>query len=139
MGGAALKKWLIIGGIVFAVLLIGLIVLISVTDGWATARDVSVVILAIFQMISTLLMIGLLAVLIYAVMALKSIASETVIPKVSQTLDQVKDTAATAKNTTTYVAEGVVTPLIKISSVAAGVRAAAAALARRNPRGPYQP
>ncbi len=134
-----MKKWLIIGGVLFAVLIIGLIVLISVSDAWATARDVSVVILAIFQMISTLLMIALLAVLIYAVMALKSLASETVVPKVSQTLDQVRDTAATAKNTSTYVAQGVVTPLIKISSVAAGVRAAAVALARRNPPEHFEP
>jgi hypothetical protein len=128
-----LKKWLIIGGVIFIVLIIGLIVLISVNDAWDTARDVSVVILAIFEMISTLLMIALLAVLIYAVMALRTVASETVLPKVSQTLDQVKDTAATAKNTTTYVAQGVATPLIKISSVAAGVKAAAIALARRSP------
>jgi hypothetical protein len=134
-----LKKWLIIGGIVFAVLLIGVIVLISVNDAWDTARDVSVVILAIFQMISTLLMIALVAILIYAVMALRTLATETLVPKVSQTLDQVRDSAATAKNTTTYVAEGVATPLIKISSVAAGVKAAAAALARRNPRPPYEP
>jgi hypothetical protein len=134
-----LKKWLIIGGVVFAVLVIVLVVLISVNNAWATARDVSVVILAIFEMISTLLMIALLAVLIYAVMALRTLASETVLPKVSQTLDQVKDTAVTAKNTSTYVAEGVATPLIKISSVAAGVKAAAVALARRSPRKPYEP
>ena len=134
-----MKRWLIIGGVVFAVLVIGLIVLISVNDAWATARDVSVVILAIFEMISTLLMIALLAVLIYAVMALRAVATETVMPKVTQTLDQVRDTAATAKNTSTYVAEGVVTPLIKISSVAAGVRAAAVALARRNPPKHYEP
>lgn len=134
-----MKKWLIIGGVVFAVLIIGLIVLISVADAWDTARDVSVVILAIFEMISTLLMIGLIAVLIYAVMALRAIASETILPKVSQTLDQVKDTAATAKNTSTYVAQGVATPLIKLSSVAAGVKAAAVALARRNPPDRFEP
>lgn len=134
-----MKKWLIIGGIVFAVLVIALIVLISVNNAWATARDVSVVILAIFEMISTLLMIALLAVLIYAVMAIRSLATETVVPKVSQTLDQVKDTALTAKNTSTYVAQGVVTPLIKISSVAAGVRAAAVALARRSPPKHFEP
>lgn len=134
-----MKKWLIIGGVIFAVLIIGLIVLISVADAWDTARDVSVVILAIFEMISTLLMIGLLAVLIYAVMALRTIASETILPKVSQTLDQVKDTAATAKNTSTYVAQGVATPLIKISSVAAGVKAAAVALARRSPPDRFEP
>jgi succinate dehydrogenase hydrophobic anchor subunit len=134
-----LKKWLIIGGVVFAVLIIGLIVLISVSDAWATARDVSVVILAIFQMISTLLMIALLAVLIYAVMALRTVMSETVLPKASQALDQVKDTAATAKNTSTYVAQGVATPLIKLSSVAAGVKAAAVALARRSPPDRFEP
>jgi hypothetical protein len=134
-----LKKWLIIVGVVFAVLVIGLIILISVNDAWETARDVSVVILAIFSMISTLLTIALLAVLIYAVMTLRTLASETVVPKVSQTLDQVKDTAVTAKNTSTYVAQGVVTPLIKLSSVAAGVRAAAVALARRNPPKHYEP
>ncbi len=134
-----MKKWLIIGGVVFAVLVIALVVLISVNNAWATARDVSVVILAIFEMISTLLMIALLAVLIYAVMAIRSLAMETVVPKVSQTLDQVKDTAVTAKNTSTYVAQGVVTPLIKISSVAAGVRAAAVALARRNPPKHFEP
>ena len=134
-----MKRWLIIGGVVFAVLIIGLIVLISVNDAWATARDVSVVILAIFEMISTLLMIALLAVLIYAVMALRSLATDTLMLKVTQTLDQVKDTATTAKDTTTYVAEGVVTPLIKISSVAAGVRAAAIALARRNPPKRFEP
>ncbi len=134
-----MKKWLIIGGVVFAVLVIGLIVLISVNDAWETARDVSVVILAIFELISTLLMIALLAVLIYGVMALKSLAQETVVPKVSMTLDQVRDTAATAKNTSTYVAQGVATPLIKLSSVAAGVRAAATALARRNPPKHYEP
>lgn len=134
-----MKRWLIIGGVVFAVLIIALIVLISVNDAWATARDVSVVILAIFSMISTLLTIGLLAVLIYAVMALRTVATDTIMPKVSQTLDQVKDTAATTKNTSTYVAQGVVTPLIKISSVAAGVKAAAVALARRNPPDHFQP
>ena len=128
-----MKKWLIIGGVVFAVLIIALIVLISVNNAWDTARDVSVVILAIFQMISTLLMIALLAVLIYAVMALRTVATETIMPKVSQTLDQVRDTAATTKNTTTYVAQGVATPLIKLSSVAAGVKAGAVALARRRP------
>ncbi len=134
-----MRRWLIIGGVIFVALIVGLIVLISVNDAWDTARDVSIVILAIFEMISTLLMIALLAVLIYAVMAIRSLAQETVVPKVSQTLDQVRDTAATAKNTSTYVAQGVATPLIKLSSVAAGVRAAAAALARRNPPRHYEP
>lgn len=133
-----MKKWLIIGAVIFLALIIGLIVLISVNNAWDTARDVSIVILAIFSMISTLLTIVLIGVLIYGVLALKNLASDTVVPKVSAALDQVKDTAVTAKNTSTYVAQGVVSPLIKISSIAAGVRAGAAALARRE-RKPFEP
>ncbi|MBA3943668.1 MAG: hypothetical protein H0X37_03805 [Herpetosiphonaceae bacterium] len=133
-----MKKWLIIGGVVAAIVIVGLIILISANNAWRTAAEVSIVILAIFQFVSTLLMIALLGALLYAVLALKGLATDTVLPKVNAALDQVKDTAATAKNTGTYVAQGVVTPLIKISSVAAGVRAGAAALARRNTKR-YEP
>lgn len=134
-----MRKWLIIGGVVSVLVIIGLIVLISINDAWQTAAYVSVVILAIFEVFSVLLLIALLALLIYAVLAIRDLATNTVVPKVNQTLDQVKDTAAATKNTTAYVAEGVVTPLIKISSIATGVRAAAVALARRNKPTGYEP
>jgi uncharacterized membrane protein len=134
-----LRKWLIVGGVVSVLVIVGLIVLISINDAWQTAAYVSIVILAIFEIFSVLLLIALLAILIYAVLAIRDLANNTVVPKVSQTLDQVKDTAAATKNTTAYVAEGVVTPLIKISSIATGVRAAAVALARRNKATGYEP
>jgi len=134
-----LKKWLAIGGIVSVLLIVGLIVLISINDAWQTAAYVSIVILAIFEVFSVLLLIALLAILIYAVLAIRDLANNTIVPKVSQTLDQVKDTAAATKNTTAYVAEGVVTPLIKLSSIATGVRTAAVALARRNKATGYEP
>lgn len=134
-----MRRWLIIGGVVAAVVLIGLIVLISVNHAWQTAAYVSVVFLAIFQLFSVLLLIALLGVLLYAVLALRDIASTTLMPKAGQALDQVKDSASTAKNTTAYVAETVVSPIIKLSGLAAGVRVAASALARRDkPRG-YEP
>ncbi len=134
-----MRKWLIVGGIVAVVVIVGLIVLISINNAWQTAAYVSVIILAIFEVVSVLLLIALLAILIYAVLAIRDLASHTVVPKVNQTLDQVRDSAAAAKNTTAYVAEGVVTPLIKISSIAAGVRTAAVALARRNKPTGYEP
>jgi uncharacterized membrane protein len=134
-----LKTWLIIGGIVSVALIVALIVLITIYDAWYTAALVSIVILAIFEVFSVLLLIALLAALIYAVIAIRDLANNTVVPKVNETLDQVKDSAAAAKNTTSYVAEGVVTPLIKISSLAAGVRTAAIALARRNKPTGYEP
>lgn len=134
-----MKKWLIIGGVAFAVLLIAVIVWISISNAWQTAAYVSIVILAVFQLFSTLLAIGLLAALLYAVLAIRDVATTNVMPKVSDTLDQVKDSASAAKNTTTYVAESVVSPIIKLSGLAAGVRVAAQALARRDrPRG-YEP
>ena len=134
-----MKKWIIIGVVSLVVFLAVIIGLISWADGWETAMRVSVVILAIFQIFSVFLMIALLAALIGAVFAIRDLANNTVVPKVSQTLDQVKDSAAAAKNTTAYVAEGVVTPLIKISIIAAGVRTAAVALARRNKPTGYEP
>jgi hypothetical protein len=138
-GGCALKTGLIIGGVVAVVALIAGIVLLSIYDAWYGAALVAIVILAVFQIFSVLLLIALLAALIYAVIAIRDLASNTVVPKVSETLDQVKDTAVATKNTTSYVAEGVVTPLIKVSSLAAGVRAAAVALARRSKPTGYEP
>lgn len=134
-----MRRWLTIGGVVSVLAIVAGIVLLSVFDAWYGAALVAIVILAIFEVFSVLLLIALLAALIYAVFAIRDLASNTVVPKVSQTLDQVKDTAAAAKNTTSYVAEGVVTPLIKISSIAAGVRTAAVALARRNKPTGYEP
>ena len=134
-----MKKWIFIGvgGLVLVLILV--VGLITYFDAWMTAAYVSIVILAIFEVFSVLLLIALLAALIGAVFAIRDLANNTVVPKVSQTLDQVKDSAAAAKNTTAYVAEGVVSPLIKISSIAAGVRAAAVALARRNKPTGYEP
>lgn len=134
-----MKKWIFIGvgGLVLVLVLV--VGLITYFDAWMTAAYVSIVILAIFEVFSVLLLIALLAALIGAVFAIRDLANNTVVPKVSQTLDQVKDSAAAAKNTTAYVAEGVVTPLIKISSIAAGVRTAAVALARRNKPSGYEP
>jgi membrane protein len=95
------------------------------------------VLFAIFPFI--VFLVALLGVLLYGVLALRDVASTTLMPKVGQTLDQVKDSASAAKGTTAYVAETVVSPIIKLTSLATGVRVAAAALARRDkPRG-YEP
>ena len=134
-----MKRWIIIGTVSLVVFIALIVGLISYFDAWQTAAYVSIVILAVFEVFSVFLLIALLAALIGAVFAIRDLANNTVVPKVSATLDQVKDTAAATKNTTSYVAEGVVTPLIKISSIAAGVRTAAVALARRNKPSGYEP
>ncbi len=134
-----MKTWLIVLGIVTVLLAIGLAVLISVYNAWQTAAYVAIVILAIFEVVSVLLLIALLTILMWAVLAIRNVTNDTVVPKVSQTLDQVRDSATAAKNTTAYVAESVVTPLIKGASIAAGVRVAAITLARRSKPTGYEP
>ena len=81
----------------------------------------------------------------YVVFAIRRITNETIVPKVdllTAKLDgvmdntraittNIKDTTASVGTTTSYVAEQVVSPVIRVSGLLAGVRAAATYLARR--------
>ncbi len=134
-----MRNWVIAGVVAAIVLFVVVIVLISINDAWQTAAYISVVLLAMFQVFTTLLLTAILVALIYAIFALKTLADKQVVPQVTATLEQVRSTASTARNTTSYVAEGVVAPIIKITSLAAGVRAAAVAAARRNKNNGYDP
>jgi hypothetical protein len=111
----------------------------------AISRDLAIIILAVFQLITAIITTVLLVVLVYAVQYLRSISQTTILPKVDlltskvdQVLDNtsaiannVKNTASTVNTTTAYVAERTVAPLIRLSGLAVGVRAAASFLARR--------
>lgn len=137
-----MKKYLIIGGVVLLIFAIGLPILL-ISQGWLDeARDLAIIILAIFHLISVTLMIALLGAIVVMVNELRAVAKDKITPKVDDVLDRVKDitenaksTSSTAKQTATYVAEGVVSPLIKVASLASGVKAGAKALARRQARG----
>lgn len=141
-----MKKWIGIGLAVIALITIAFIVASYLYPDFREAtRDIAIVILAVFQMIGALLTIALLIAILYAVSALKRLANETIVPKVdllSNKLDgvientraitnNIKDTTASVGTTTTYVAEQVVSPVIRVSGLLAGVRAAATFLARR--------
>lgn len=115
-------------------------------DFRVATRDVAVVILALFQLIGTLISIAILFAVLYAVQAVDNVARQKLIPrveglslKVDQLVDQsqavankVVDTTSTVSTTTNYMAEQVVSPLIRVSSMLAGVRAAVTYLARRD-------
>lgn len=139
-------RWIGIGLAIILVLSVGFIALLYIyPDFRAATRDVAVVIVAFFMMISTLLTAALLLLLLYAVRAINNLAQHTIIPKVDaltvkvdQVLDNgrtitgnVQDTAATVSTTTSYVAEQVVSPFVRVAGMMAGVRAAASYLARR--------
>lgn len=139
-------KWIGIGLAVIGVITIAFIVAAYIYPDFREAtRDIAIVILAVFQMIGAILTAALLVALLWSVFAIKRLASETVLPKVellTSKLDtvidstqaiagNVKDTTASVSMTTSYMAERVVSPVIRVSSLLVGVRTAAAFLARR--------
>lgn len=109
------------------------------------SRDIAIVVLAVLQMIMTLLLIVLLLAVLYTVKSLDRLARNTVMPnindattKVTEVLDQAREitvgareTTSTVSTTTTYVAEQVVSPFIRLSGLVVGVRTAARVLAQR--------
>jgi hypothetical protein len=140
------RRWITIGIALIFVITIAFIVVSYLFPPFREAtRDIAIVILAVFQMIASILTIVLLIGILYAVNAIQRLTRDTVLPKVdvavvkvNEVLDNtrtittsLRDSTTTATNTTTYVAERVVSPIIRASSLVAGVRAAATTLARR--------
>lgn len=141
-----MKKWIGIGLAVIALITIAFIVAAYLYPGFREAtRDIAIVVLAVFQMIGALLTAALLFAVMYVVFAIRRITNDTIVPKIdllTAKLDgvmdnthaitsNIKDTTASVGTTTSYVAEQVVSPVIRVSGLLAGVRAAAGFLARR--------
>ena len=140
-------KWIITGVVVVTLILIGFIVAAVVFPTFrVVSRDIAITLLAVLQMLGAILTVALLFAVLYAVNAVNKLARDTVVPKidtvtnkVNELLDttrtiagNVRDASSTATSTTTYVAERVVSPVIRVSGLIAGVRAAATTLARRS-------
>ena len=141
-----MNKWIGIGLAVIALITIAFIVAAYIYPDFREAtRDIAVVILAVFQMIGAILTAVLLIGLLYAVFAIQRLTNNTIVPKIDMLTSKldgviestqaittnIKDTTSTVGTTTTYVAEQVVSPVIRVSGLLAGVRAAATFLARR--------
>lgn len=140
-------KWIGIGVAVLLIITIAYIVAAwFFPDFRVISRDVAIVILAVFQMIAVLLIIVLLLAVLYAIKSINKLTRETVLPKIDVTIGkidevidntralaaQARESASTANTTTVFVAERIVSPVIRVSSLMAGVRAAASSLARRD-------
>lgn len=141
-----MRKWIIIGVSVTAVILLVFIVCAYLFPGWREAtRDIAIILLATTGLIATVLLVAILFATLYAVNKIRSLTTDTVMPqvqtlqgKVDQILeritsvaDQARSSATAVSTTTNYAAEQVVTPIIRLAGLAAGVRAGAAFLARR--------
>lgn len=120
-----MKKALTYVAIGFAVL-IAVIALIWIffDPSLAAWRDMAVIVTALFFLIFAVLLVGVAV----AALALFSLLRG----KLPPLLDKANSSAETVRGTTGFVSERVVSPFIKVSAAAAGARAAAQSLVRRN-------
>lgn len=141
-------RWVMIGlGVLFLVL-VGFIVGLALAPvGVREAfRDIFIIILGFFTLVSTILTIGVLLALFYVMNRLEKLASGNVLPKLDEAMVKMNDvldstrtiagsareTASNVSGSTSFVTERVVSPVIRLSSLMIGVRAAATSLARRD-------
>ena len=98
----------------------------------ATARDLSIIFLAIESIVVGVL----LSILIWQVMRLTRVLNEEVLPILRST----QETMGAVRGTATFVSDRVVQPMVKVSSYSAGARRAVSALFGRTGGGarPYQ-
>jgi len=85
-------------------------------------RDVAIIVLAV----ESLVIGGLLVVLLWQLWKLVRLLEEEVKPL----LDSANETMSTMRNTTSFVSENVVSPVVRIHTFVAGVKGAANALRR---------
>lgn len=124
-----MKMLAIIGGIVLALLFIAVPILIFwlvPEQALRTASYEATVVLSFFACGLLIVSIALVA----AILVLVSVITKLTDTKVSPLIDKVMETADDAKATVAYVGEGVVSPLVKIASILAGIRGAIKALFR---------
>ena len=141
-------RWVFIGlGVIFAAIIAFIVFLALAPVGVREAfRDIFIIILGIFMLISTVLTVGVLLALFYVMNRIDRLAKGSVIPKIDQATtklnevldstrtiaDTARDTATNVSGSTAFVTERVVSPIIRLSSLVIGVRAAATSLARRD-------
>lgn len=133
-------RWLTIGLTVVGVVVVAFLIAAAIFPNFRVAsRDIAIIIMAVTQIIATIVLIIILLALLYAVRAINALSRDTIVPKLNDILEttktitaQAQETATTVQGTTTFVAERVASPIIRLSGAMAGVRAAALALARRD-------
>jgi hypothetical protein len=141
-------KWIGIGLGVLTLLLIGFIVVLAISPVAIREafRDIFIIILGFFMLISTVLTVAVLMGILYTFNRIERLARGNVIPKVDEAMlklndvlestktlaNNARESSSTVTGSTTFVAERVVSPIIRVASLATGVRAAATSLARRD-------
>ena len=116
----------IVGALVVVILIIVAILIWVDIDVLRKMSYLAIIVTSFFACGLLIVATGVVA----AILALLSVVTTLVDKKVNPLMDKVNETADSAKGTIAYVGEGVVSPLIKIASILAGIRAAIRALFR---------
>ena len=126
---ASRTKWYIIGGVLGALIVLGLIIfgLYMLGDDTQSAleklRDIAVIFIVLLLFLVTVLLAGITAGLLYLVLQIK----DRVIPA----LEELTATLKRVKGTTDFMTEEAVKPIISVASSIAGVRAMAKTFTER--------
>ncbi|MBI4498580.1 MAG: hypothetical protein HY689_11840 [Chloroflexi bacterium] len=88
----------------------------------ANVRDVALIVLAVLAILQ------LLVLLVMTLLVYRKVAP--LIDKIGPVLDSARTTATTVAGTSQFVGETVVAPIIRVASIAAGVRRGVATLGR---------
>ncbi|NJN65949.1 MAG: hypothetical protein HC884_04155 [Chloroflexaceae bacterium] len=143
------RNWIGIGtGVILLLTLLYIVAAWMFPSFRVISRDIAIVVLAGFMLVATLLSIVLLVAVLYIVYELYQLTQKEVLPKINATTARIDEALTTtqaaarslrhsadnATTTTVFVAEHVASPIIRVSSMVAGVRAAARTLARRDGR-----
>jgi hypothetical protein len=114
-GDDRVQLYIIGGGVLILVLIIAAIVLMALNPGATEViRDIAIV----FVAVETLLIGIAVLVLTVQVYDLVKVLREEIIPL----LQSVNQTASTVRGTTEFVSENMVSPVIRVASLAAGAR-----------------
>ncbi len=116
----------IVGALVLVILIVLAILIWFPTEWLQRMSYLAIVVTSFFACGLLIISTGI----VVAVLALISVITTLIDKKVGPLVDKVNETADSAKGTVAYVGEGVVSPLIKIASILAGIQAAIRALFR---------
>jgi hypothetical protein len=113
-----MKKWAIIGGIIAVVVLAVIIGLLYWGGAGAPTqrlRDISIVFISLFAVISTVLLAAIVGAVLWLIFLLRD--------KVVPLLETLTETATHVKGTTQFVSEQAVAPIISVAGTVAKMRA----------------
>jgi hypothetical protein len=90
----------------------------SAPDSWPEWRDIVIVLVGVFLVFAGILTVVLLAALVYLILTIRRIMQKNLAPA----LDSAKEALDNIRGTAEFAGETVVSPIIRVYSIARGVR-----------------